>query len=191
MKAKQLLLLSVILFKTNLFGHEQVVHEAITFNAAESAFDDSPRYASFINLTSFDLPLSGIKSGTNSMRIGSFDEDFGPKEEKLGGYRSLNHFYDPLDTGFGKGLSDSPPDTRSLRGTNSFDWASISNFFGINSWYNPNPQNIWSWPNARYYEWLGLTATNQDERQTNLLNMFRSVGQVLHLLEDASQPQHV
>jgi hypothetical protein len=32
-----------------------------------------------------------------------------------------------------------------------------------------------------------LTATNQLVRQTNLLSMFRAVGQVMHLLEDASQ----
>jgi len=37
--------------------------------------------------------------------------------------------------------------------------------------------------NARAYEWLGLTATNQVSRNTNLINMFRADGQVMHLLE--------
>jgi hypothetical protein len=45
--------------------------------------------------------------------------------------------------------------------------------------------------NARGYEWLGLTATNEADRFENLTNMFRAVGQVMHLLQDASQPQHV
>jgi len=51
--------------------------------------------------------------------------------------------------------------------------------------------NIWSWQNTRGFEWLGLTATNQLSRKTNLANMFRGMGQVVHLLQDASQPQHV
>jgi len=138
---------------------------------------------------------------------GSFEEDDGPKDllNGGGGYRSLNHFYDPLGTtSYGKGLSDgifsgSGPigDKRELIGNNSFAWGSISNCAGINFLgelrlgKNVNTTNIWSWPNARGYEWLGLTATNQSERQANLDNMFRAVGQVMHLLEDTTQPQHV
>jgi len=151
-----------------------------------------------------------LKDATKSMVDGSYDEDFASAEDKVGGNRSYNHFYDPLDTTYGKGLSDSPPDRRIVLGTNSFVWASVSNSIGYNyrgepisaptpfgfkwTFYpgrNVNTSNIWSWPNARGYEWLGLTATNQLERQTNLLFMFRAVGQVMHLLEDASQPQHV
>jgi len=36
-----------------------------------------------------------------------------------------------------------------------------------------------------------LTATNEAGRFVGLTNMFRAVGQVMHLLEDTSQPQHV
>ncbi|HEX3856072.1 MAG TPA: hypothetical protein VHY30_02110 [Verrucomicrobiae bacterium] len=174
------------------FGHDVAVHQAITYNAAESAFDDSPAYASFFSAISSDLHLV---DATNSMVKGSASEDDPvspnpPMDGTGGGYRSLNHFYDPLYASYGRGLSDFPPDFRVLEGTNSFAWASISNCAGV-PYDGLHPINIWSWQNARDYEWLGLTATNQADRIMNLTNMFRAVGQVMHLLEDTSQPQHV
>jgi hypothetical protein len=195
MKAKYILFWCLAFFKVNSFGHEQIVHEAITANAIESAQINSPAYAGFINAVSSDATLF---AATNSMVFGSFDEDFASAEDKVGGNRSYNHFYDPLDATYSKGLSDIPPDIRGIVGTNSFAWATISNCLGVNFKShvfalgdNIGTSNTWSWQNARYFEWRGLTATNQLERQTNLLAMFRAVGQVMHLLEDTSQPQHV
>ena len=211
MKTKPILfLLSLNLFGVHSFAHDQIVHEAITVNAAESALHNSPGYSSFLSIVSSDLPLFGVTSATNYLRIGSYDEDYdpdNPDNEKTGGYRSLNHFYDPLDNTYGKGLSDSVGfsgpgpigDKRRLVGTNSFSWGSISNCIGIDFSgvtvfglaQNVDTFNIFSWPNARYYELRGLTAATPLDRQTNLLAMFRAVGQVMHLLEDTSQPQHV
>jgi hypothetical protein len=178
-----------------LLGHDQPVHFAITLNAAASAYTHSSAYVEFLNtITNDDLFQ---KDATNAMAWGSWWED--NTDPDVGGKRSLNHFYDPLDQTYGKGLSDSPPDRRLIIGTNSFAWASISNGFGLNfpgvTWFdfgkNINRSNIWSWQNVRGYEWIGLTATNQPERFAGLTNMFRAVGQVMHLLEDTSQPQHV
>jgi hypothetical protein len=214
MKIKYIFILCLVMFEVDSFGHDQIVHQAITANAAASAMDESPAYGGFINTVSSDLAL---KDATNFMVDGSYDEDYIDQPGDVGGKRSLNHFYDPLDNTYYKGLSDSPPDFRILTATNSFAWASISNCVGYNfpgissisaAWSSPvfsisatvhldnlgrnvNTSNIWSWQNARGYEWLGLTATNKFDRQTNLLSMFRAVGQVMHLLEDTSQPQHV
>jgi len=218
MKIKYIPILCLAFFNTNAFGHVQSVHEAITVNAAASAGEGSPGYGAFFNAVSSDFLLV---VATNSMRIGSHNEDFTDEPADVGGKRPLNHFYDPLDHTFYKGLSDSPPDFRVVSGTNSFLWASMSNCVGYNfpgipgfnsasatlsfpggivsgsiSWpggigRNVNTTNIWSWQNARGYEWLGLTATNQSLRVRNLVNMSRAIGQVLHLLQDTSQPQHV
>ncbi len=95
MKKTYILILCLGMFTFASFGHDQIVHEAITVNAAESAFDNSPAYYNFLNTVSADMPLSGPKSGTNLTRIGSFDEDFTSKLDPIGGNRSLNHFYDP------------------------------------------------------------------------------------------------
>jgi len=187
------------------FGHDVPVHRTITANAASAAYNYSSGFSDFINIISSDKIL--LNNATNSLVNGSAHEDdpVGLFPTDIGGYRSLNHFYDPLDTHYNKGLSDSIifagpgpiGDERKVIGTNSFAWASISNCTGIGLSYYPNirsrshPTNTWSWQNARYFEWFGLTETNQSDRQSNLDNMFRAVGQVMHLLEDTSQPQHV
>jgi hypothetical protein len=186
MKIKYILVLGLYLFAIDSFGHDQNVHEAITFNAAQSAYDESSTYHDFVDTISADLDYTGQNGATNSMVKGSFDEDF--IDQDVGGKRSLNHFYDPIT---GKGLSNIIPDDRITPfGQDSFTWVSISNCPGLHV-IEVATMNQWSWPNARSYEWLGLTATNQSQRQTNLAGMFRSVGQVMHLLEDCSQPQHV
>ena len=190
MKTKHILFLFLASFGTDLFGHEQVVHEAITKHAVDSVSQD-PEFASFLQvIASDDRTLDDAKS---KMGFGSYHEDDDAKHDPVGGNRSLNHFYNPIT---GKGLSESPIIGGSDPiGRNSFEWASTFNEAGVNVFpyiiNNKDTKNIWSWQNARDYEWLGLTETNQLARQTNVDNMFHAVGQVMHLLQDASQPQHV
>jgi hypothetical protein len=202
MNSKCALILYLTLFKSICFGHDQNVHQAITGNAFRAAYKESAGFASFLNVISSDATL--FNDASNNLVIGSNDEDFADfddsRDRDVGGKRSLNHFYDPLDLIYGKSLSDFPTDWRVAQlGRDSFSWASVSNCPGTNifasdptGWLrNKDTTNIWSWQNARYYEWVGLTATNLINRQTNQDNMFRAVGQVMHLLEDTSQPQHV
>ena len=188
MKITRCFLLIVFVFcECELFGYDQDVHRKITENAADSALSFSPTYKSF-----FDVTAPGINPSQARVALsdGSFNEDL--RDKDAGGARSLNHFYDPIHK---IALSDRGwPWSPAMLGRNSFDWASISNEPGVDVGWpvsNTGTYNTWSWQNARYYEWLGLTATNQITRQTNLANMFRSIGQVVHLLEDTSQPQHV
>jgi hypothetical protein len=200
-KLKYFLALGIWLSANIGFSHDVAVHKAITTKAAEAAYGNSPAFEGFVNVVSSDGRV--LSDAEGSMVSGSEREDDPPGNQPPnpndgGGYRSLNHFYDPLYSAYGRGLSDVPPDRRDVAGTNSFAWASISNCAAFNySGFlgfigrNENKTNKWSWQNARGYEWLGLTATNQIQRQTNLDNMFRAVGQVMHLLEDTSQPQHV
>jgi hypothetical protein len=155
------------LLTTTLLGHVVAVHQRITENAADSALTFSPAYAGFLDTVSTDITILDAR---NYLSEGSAREDdpvsfFAPKD--AGGYCSLNHFYDPLDQTFGKGLSDDPPDSRVLEGTNSFAWASLSNSLGVPK-HGLHPTNTWSWQNARYFEWLGLTASNKADRFTNL-----------------------
>jgi len=181
----------LVLFGSVMFAHDVPVHQQITANAADTALTFSAAYAGFLSTVSGDIAIADARK---SLIEGSAREDdpvsFSSPQDG-GHFRSLNHFYDPLDQVYGKGLSDDIPDRRKLLGTNSFAWASVFNGFGITLSYNPNPINTWSWQNARSNQWAGLTATNQVDRITALTNMFRAMGQVMHLLEDTSQPQHV
>lgn len=65
MKTKYTSVLCLGMFAFASFGHDQIVHQAITMNAAESALDNSPGYAGFLNTVSSDLPSSGNLSATN------------------------------------------------------------------------------------------------------------------------------
>ena len=175
------------------FGHDIPVHRRITENAAESAVANSPAYFGFIDVISSDFAYQAV---TNSMIDGSGFEDNRNIDvngnNDVGGARSLNHFYDPIHKVGGEAIGLTVAGV--ALGRNSFDWGSISNETGVDVGWpvsNEGTYNIWSWQNARYYEWLGLTATNRSERNVALTNMFRAVGQVMHLLEDTSQPQHV
>jgi hypothetical protein len=75
-------------------------------NAAKAAYANSSAYVDFVNTISSDFSYTGQFGATNSMVEGSFNEDFANEPGDVGGNRSYNHFYDPLDTTYGKGLSD-------------------------------------------------------------------------------------
>ncbi len=88
----------------------------------------------------------------------------------------LKHFHDPLlDWGFA-GL-----DTILIfpeEGQSSVLWAMDDN-------------NDWSWQKVREYYYNALTFSDPDIRDTNFAKTFRGVGQLIHLIQDVSQPAHV
>jgi hypothetical protein len=187
------LALGVVLSGSLVFGDVTAVHRKITEKASDCTLIYSSAYGAFLDTISLD-EFTGADA-RKYLSEGSEREDDPVTQlsaQDAGGFRSFNHFYDPLDPTYGKGLSDFPPDFRVRKGTNSFKWASISNSPGLPSGLLATsvPTNIWSWQNARYYEWLSLTASNRSDRKASLTNLFRAVGQVMHLLQDTSQPQH-
>jgi hypothetical protein len=170
------------------------VHEQITLHAAGSVVESSANYNGFIATIGGPVPLS-VNGGPamtpflwmieGSAREDDNDNDTGGR----GGFRSLNHFYDPLT---GQGLSDWPAGLGSgLLGTSSFFWVSTLKAPGLDVFFNKGTINDWSWKDARNYELLGLIGTNKIDRDRNLAQTFRALGDVMHLLEDTSQPQHV
>jgi hypothetical protein len=187
-------LLLAYTFVTNVsFAHDIIVHEQITLYAIalERASPSSP-YNSFLNTISGDI---GPFLAMNGMRLGSALEDNADAPGDVGKKRSLNHFYDPV---YYQGLTDTLPVTSFYSlleqpvGQPSFTWASVSNCSGIDfAKLNTGTSNIWSWPNARGYEYIALSSSSPITRTTNFGNMFRAIGQVVHLLEDTSQPEHV
>lgn len=84
--------------------------------------------------------------------------------------RPRNHFYNPLTN---SGLSDT------FLGISAVDWAFSDS------------GNEWSWSKARSYYDQALTAQTEIERNDHFAKMFRSLGQVVHLIQDASVPEHV
>lgn len=112
--------------------------------------------------------------------------------------RSLKHFYDPIH--------DSPLHVLTDLGEKSLDWAlGTTDAFTSLAPDNGRRQHF-GWADARNNYWWALTAerdANNDgvrsaaereadsaERLYRWATTFRALGNVVHLLEDAAQPQH-
>jgi hypothetical protein len=129
-----------------------------------------------LNYTRF---LSEFQSDTanadNDIKNGSIREDDFP--------RPRHHFYDPTNgQGICPGLC-----------VPSLEWGYKSDRLLVEN-------NLYSWTKAREYMHIGLTgknfngmsiATTANERNQYFQLMFRSVGQVMHLVEDLASPAHV
>lgn len=93
--------------------------------------------------------------------------------------RSVNHFHDPLtDAGF-TGIWGSVM----LWGDSSLYWAQDP--IGTQ-----DPGGHYSWHDVRDYFYKALTSDDNTIRQKNFSDTFRGLGQLMHLVEDLSVPEH-
>ncbi len=93
--------------------------------------------------------------------------------------RSVNHFHNPItDQGFsgiwGTGI---------LSGLSSIQWSQHQLTI-------QDPGGFYSWHDVREYYYLALTDNNKTLRDTNYADMFRGLGQLMHLVQDLSVPEH-
>ena len=93
--------------------------------------------------------------------------------------RSLNHFHNPItEEGFkGDCLGSSLC-------VSSTVWALMP--LGTQSLLTGN----YSWYDVRDYYYKALTSSTKTERDTNFAETFRGLGQLMHLVQDASVPAH-
>ncbi len=153
----------ILFFTSNLVNaYEVVTHGNIT----QAAVSQAANYTAFIR----DCQLnSGL--AINSIMNGSIHEDDG----FLLLCRCKYHFYDPTN---GRGLN-----TFLLTAESSLNW-------GFNGGAALQG-NEFSWTEAREYMYNALTATTPEQRNENFQLMFRSVGQIMHLVQDLASPAHV
>ncbi|RJQ22795.1 MAG: hypothetical protein C4560_01760 [Nitrospiraceae bacterium] len=93
--------------------------------------------------------------------------------------RSVNHFHNPLT---GQGFSGIWG-TEFLAGESSIQWSQEP--IGTQS-----PGGHYSWFDVREYFYNALTSTNKTDREKNFTDTFRGLGQLMHLVEDLSVPEH-
>jgi hypothetical protein len=93
--------------------------------------------------------------------------------------RPLAHFLD-VQRG-SRGLTVGP-----AAGLPAVDWA-----LGRQGRGGDATQNQFSLPDARLYQLRSLTEATREARDRNTALLFRALGQVVHLLQDMAQPQHV
>lgn len=94
--------------------------------------------------------------------------------------RSVHHFYNPQHAGFSEWVGLPSP----VWILESLETQGLSADFDlINQFY--------SYRDAMEYFYLGLTSQEETDRRINFGLMFRSLGHVIHHLQDMAQPQHV
>lgn len=171
------------------FGYEVATHEEMSDHAARRSVL-SQNLLSDIGLTGTLTTVSLIDNSIDGssrtvldwIRYGANHED-DTISAVFARYR--NHFYNPLD---GRGYH-----YLFLRGLPSPLW-------GLEDQSACPPQNpqcnpviagqIYSLRNARDYFYNGLTSSGTANRDQNLAKTFQTLGHVMHLIEDAAQPQH-
>src|SRR5206468_5764061 len=127
---------------------------------------------SFSSLDPQDIQKPLINKGTASgwIREGAVREDGeSPCDDRV-----RQHFYNPLNNlGYSFGV---------LTGIPSPLWGLEDTTIA--------PSQEFSYRDAREYLWSALQSQTEADHQRNLALMFRSLGQVIHLIQDAAQPQH-
>lgn len=117
--------------------------------------------------------LGGAGETINGYTIRDWIQLGGKYEDEPYYTRSFNHYHNPLsNTGY-LGLFKS-----------ASQWAQDQGSFGSSFGGN------YSWPAVRQYYHLGLTSSAKTDRDKNLADTFRGIGQLIHLVEDMSVPAH-
>ena len=187
-------------FPTFCDAHDQAVHQAIADSAARSSSGLSnfltdnlgTQFTPFI--TSPELLFSNPDGITSNgpvqwIELGAYHEDDHT--------RPVDHFYTVTPSRVASqvyGLTDWHESIILPRTTlpNSFAWGTSP---GLQSpfifRYSSSATNTETWGCARGYELAALTNANQIDRDANMAHMLYSLGHILHLNEDLSQPDHV
>ena len=170
------------------FGLEIETHRRLNEYIATNPINNFSLDEYVVNQLGFKAGVgTPLKSDSGERVIWEWVRDGGEYEDRPGGLvpsytRSFNHFHDPLIepwTNAGLGVAGYSPFKSSLI------WAQEQGAFG--SLFGGD----WSWKKARNSFYNGLTSLNKDDRDKNLADAFRALGQVMHLVQDASVPAHV
>lgn len=158
-------------------AYEVATHRHMTEQAFQRATHLQQRLQDDLGISP-DAMLRGAAGGRMDVRgwlmHGAEDEDDFP--------RFVNHFVDPVKyPGRNSGLSHLCAAV--LQPVPSPDWAL--------SQTREEPQQRFAWIDARQHFLLSLTAHSPRARDEELAATFDTLGHVVHLVQDAAQPQHV
>ena len=170
----RLLLIGSFIFSSLAYPYDINTHMDISQSAAEqSSFS---RYLPSMGLVTLKQKLSDglLNFPTNQsivdwIRTGARREDDFFSGQFI---RFTNHFYNPIN---GQGLSGA------FSGLPSIIWGlETTDIAGQD----------YSYKDARNYFYRGLTGPSKADREANFALTFRTLGDVIHLIQDAAQPQH-
>ena len=134
--------------------------------------------------TALRAPTEDSRNITGWIRLGGTLEDEG--SALTGSGRFYRHFHDPLQPWDSAGLTLPAfpgfpgPNESSVRWMQNHDQESTGAAGGN-----------WSWHDARRMYYQALTEPDPTRREALLAATFRALGQIMHLVVDASVPEHV
>jgi len=167
---KKLIIYIVLLILISLpdyaFSYKEATHRALNYSVANNQ-NNLPNMADCLKNK---LGYSSVKDEVNGMQIIKWFENAGAQEDAIP--RFTNHFHEPISNKGFAGMFDPAP-----------LWAQKA---AGNQW----PGGAYSWLDARQYFYRSLTGTNKADREFDLTGSFRSLGQVMHLVQDMSVPEH-
>ena len=173
-KMRRRIFILILSLVTVFSSHEKLaayhpdVHRNITVNTIDQMFNRLEAYfKDYIGETDYLGKKIWGKSMRKWMEDGSWWEDL-----TVGFYTDLltSHYYNPYTN---KGLTE----------------AGIT--IGVSAYDRANdPNNFYSWKNARQYFYQGLTSTIKAGRDLCLAYSFEILGHVMHLIQDMSVPAH-
>jgi hypothetical protein len=176
-------LLLLFLCSTSSFSLEVETHKALNeYISTKTVTPNGFSLGTYLKDQSKLLP-GGIEEKFNSLEAWKWLRDGGEYEDipvfYLRYLRSLNHFHNPItEEGF-KGNCGGI----SLC-VSSTVWALMP--LGTQSSITGN----YSWNDVRDYYYKALTSSEKTLRDTNFAQTFRGLGQLMHLIQDASVPAH-
>ncbi|MFQ5658010.1 MAG: hypothetical protein ACE5G5_10745, partial [Candidatus Methylomirabilales bacterium] len=156
---------------TPAWPYDNETHRAIN----EGAVDRSSLNAHLVEVLGFP---EGITTTFNGRRVREWIREGGVLEDQPL-RRAANHFHYPLRE-WDRALLTDPPGSL-FASQSSVLWAQNR---------TQTPGGTWSWIRARREFLDALTKGTVKEREDAYANTFRALGQVLHLVADASVPAH-
>ena len=124
-----------------------------------------------------DGRTSALRAGGERLRIEDWLGRGGAREDDL--LRFLRHFHDPLEPWESAGL-----DLGVVRHSSSVRWMQQPDQRGTSA------GGSWSWRDARRLYYQALTESDAGRRDALWADLFRTLGQIMHLVVDASVPEH-
>jgi len=174
----------VITYNQSVLAYDAGVHEEITKNAVRvSQIDNFLRET--LNLENgIDTTVNQaiVEGKTIASALDWFV--YGSRAEDNPILRSVNHFHDPLRSWAEAGLHQSVLDP--FTSVSSILWGLEPGHQDRSSVF----EGDWSWATARRMFYEALTATDKEERNARFADCFKSLGHVMHLVQDASVPMH-
>jgi hypothetical protein len=166
-----------------LFALGVNTHETINNLVAQKSFNEFSLNSYLINNLGFTEGIEKQLRSIETMKVWEWISVGGKYEDEppysFPYLRSANHFHNPLtDDGYsgvwGTGI---------LSGSSSVKWSQLPIA-------TQNPGGSYSWHDVRDYFYMALAAQTDAARQKNYADLFRGLGQLMHLVQDLSVPEH-